>query len=164
MYKYKGYTLVELLLVIMTIGVMAGFGLSKYPGVQKSSRDANRRSDLKQLQTALENYANIKGGFYPSRNSAVLTSVLCNSDLGISNCPDDPHSGDNVCNGVCNYYFSSNGSCTVGDPCASQYVLYARLEKNSNTNLYVVYCSNGESKDVVVNDPALFAGGTCTNG
>jgi general secretion pathway protein G len=163
MNKHKGYTLVELLMVIMIIGVMAGFGLSKYPGVQKSSRDTNRRSDLKQIQTALENYANIKGGFYPSRNNGVLVSTLC-SDLGISNCPPDPHSGRNDCHGVCDYYFSSNGSCAAGSPCASQYVLYARLEKNFNTNLFVVYCSNGESKDVVVDDVSLFNGGTCTNG
>jgi prepilin-type N-terminal cleavage/methylation domain-containing protein len=159
----SGFTLVELLMVIAVIGVMAGFGFSKYPGVQKSSRDTNRRSDLKQYQTSLENYANIKGGFYPSRNSETPISTLC-SDLGISNCPSDPHDGDPDCNGVCNYYYTSNGSCAAGAACASRYVLYARLEKNNHENLFVVYCSNGESKDVVVNSNAYFAGGYCTSG
>jgi prepilin peptidase dependent protein A len=149
-YKHNGFSLVELLIVMAIIGIMATFGIVSYPGIQKTARDTQRKSDLKQYHTSLESYANRKGGFYPSRNSQMYASDqngatpnLCSTDLGLSQCPIDPKANQNVCmTGTCNYYFISNGTCAAGTACASSFVLYARLEKE---NMFYVICSNGSS-------------------
>lgn len=119
-----------------------------YPGVQKTARDTQRKSDLKQYQTSLEVYANTKSGFYPSRTietpaSDLNTSPpnLC-SDLGMSQCVRDPKDGTNEClSGLCKYYYKSNGP-NDGTATATQYVLFSRLEKVAG---FWVYCSNGSS-------------------
>lgn len=52
----KGFTLVEMLIVISIIGVLSAVGLASYTSFLKNSRDAKRQADLKFIQTALENY------------------------------------------------------------------------------------------------------------
>ena len=144
--------MLELLIVISIIGMMAGFGLMTYPGAQKSARDTQRRSDMKQYQTSLESYANKKGGFYPSRTAQTPASDvhggtnLCSLDLGLSQCPADPKTGQTICAGVgiCDYYYISNG--TNGTATATVFNLYARLERKvGNDYVFYVICSNGAS-------------------
>jgi len=145
---FFGYTYLEMIIAIAIIGILAGFGISKYPGVQKTARDSQRKSDLKQYQTSLESYANIKGGFYPSRTAETyasdlnsITPNLC-TDLGMSQCALDPKNNKNDCkSGTCNYFYRSNGA-NDGAANASKYVLYARIEKDTG---YWVYCSGGSS-------------------
>lgn len=142
----SGFTLLELIIVIVIIGIMAAFGISNYPGVQKTAQDTHRMSDLKQYHTSLETYANKNGGFYTSRTSAVIASGALCTDLGLSQCPADPKTGQNICagTGLCNYYYISNG--TNGTASATSFVLFARLEKKVNDQyVFFVVCSNGST-------------------
>ena len=52
----RGFTLVELMVVIAVIGILIGIAVLNLPGVTKSARDAQRASDLRQLSTILERY------------------------------------------------------------------------------------------------------------
>lgn len=52
----RGFTLVELLVVIAIIGVLVTVGLGAFRSSQARSRDAQRKSDLKQISSALELY------------------------------------------------------------------------------------------------------------
>lgn len=52
--KNKGFTLIELLIVIIIIGILATLIFANFGGVRQRGRDAQRKSDLKQIQTALE--------------------------------------------------------------------------------------------------------------
>lgn len=52
----KGFTLIELLVVISIIAVLSTVGLVSYTDFLKKSRDAKRQSDLKFIQSALEEY------------------------------------------------------------------------------------------------------------
>ena len=125
----RGFTLVELLVVVSIIGVLASLALVSYTGTQKQARDTQRKSDLKQYQNALENYANLNDSFYPLQTSSVNLASVCASSLSLSSCPDDPR----LAQGNENYRYQSNTSATI-------YVVWARLE---NVDEYWVSCSGG---------------------
>ncbi len=95
----KGYTLIEMLMVVAIIGVLASSILIGLGSARSKARDARRITDLKSTQTALELYYS-KYGVYPSRSPgsnetwewADLVNVLTSSETGlkISKVPKDP--------------------------------------------------------------------------
>lgn len=60
----KGFTLVELLVVIAILGILATIGLTAFTSSQARGRDTQRKSDLKQMASALELYYS-DHGVYP---------------------------------------------------------------------------------------------------
>ncbi len=52
----RGFTLIELLIVVSIIAILSVIGLTSYTNFLKNSRDAKRQSDLKFIQSALEQY------------------------------------------------------------------------------------------------------------
>lgn len=56
MNKKGGFTLIELLVVISIIGVLSGMAAFNFQQARERARDVQRKSDLKQLQNALELY------------------------------------------------------------------------------------------------------------
>lgn len=63
-YKDKGFTLIELLVVISIIGFLATLAVVNINTSREKARNVKRRTDLKQIQTALELYYD-KNGNYP---------------------------------------------------------------------------------------------------
>lgn len=55
-FNKKGFTLIELLIVIAIIGVLASLLMVNFVGVRQRARDAQRKSDIRQIQSALELY------------------------------------------------------------------------------------------------------------
>lgn len=110
--KRKGFTLIEVLIVVAIVGILASVVLVGLGPVQRRGRDARRISDLRQAQTGLELYYNKRGEYPPTSDWASLTSALKNAGIGVSNIPKDPSSGKT-------YQYVSNGS---------SYVLGATLE------------------------------------
>ena len=130
----KGFTLIEMLVVISMIGILTTLALVSFESSQKRARDTQRKSDLKQYQTALENFANDSNGLYPSRTTAVAADSLC-STLGVSGtCPVDPKE-------TYTYYYRSDGSGGVTNN-ATNYLLWSELELSDN---YWSVCSTGKS-------------------
>jgi general secretion pathway protein G len=54
--KSKGFTLIELLVVISILGILAALLISNMAGARERARDAERKSDLTEIQKALEMY------------------------------------------------------------------------------------------------------------
>lgn len=67
--KVSGFTLIELLVVISLIGIIATFLLANFNAARERGRDAQRKADLRNLQTALRLYYNDNGGYPPSNAS-----------------------------------------------------------------------------------------------
>jgi type II secretion system protein G len=100
-----GFTIVELLIVIVVIGILAAITIVAYNGVQGRARDTQRISDLKSIVKALEIYK-INTGAYPtpistpnasswevstdgSNNATNFLSALVSSN-GVNKIPVDP--------------------------------------------------------------------------
>lgn len=52
----KGFTLIELMIVMAIIGMVATLGIGSYQISLKRARDAQRKTDLQQIRSALEIY------------------------------------------------------------------------------------------------------------
>lgn len=65
----KGFTLIELLVVMAIMGILAVISLANFQTAQSKSRDAQRKTDLRQIALALEAYQNDHGGYPVSRTA-----------------------------------------------------------------------------------------------
>jgi len=69
----RGFTIVELLIVIVVIGILAAITIVAYNGVQRSAIIAALKADLKNAQTQLE-VSKLDTGSYPSNASGITFS------------------------------------------------------------------------------------------
>lgn len=54
--RQKGFTLLELLVVISLIGILVSVGSVSYTTAQKKSRDSRRKADMKAVQSGFEQF------------------------------------------------------------------------------------------------------------
>jgi prepilin-type N-terminal cleavage/methylation domain-containing protein len=149
----SGFTLIELIIVMAMIGGLGAIFMTTFPGAQKKSRDAVRKSDIKQFQTALETYANKNNGVYPSSGGSAVQAdtTLCATYLGLTSgsCAKDLKDGQTVCSGLtCRYYYITPNCGAAGTACATSYVLWASLENPAAvTSKTFVACSTGKTAE-----------------
>ncbi|PID30992.1 hypothetical protein CR983_02345 [Candidatus Saccharibacteria bacterium] len=60
---WRGFTIVELLVVIVVISILASIGTVLYGDTQRRARDEKRLADIELLQNALEQYRSDHGSF-----------------------------------------------------------------------------------------------------
>ncbi len=93
--KSQGFTLIELLVVISIIGVLATLVAANLNSARSRARDTERKSDLKNISTALRLYFN-DNGIYPTENSMPWGSEWSGSGgtpVYMSTLPNDPLPG-----------------------------------------------------------------------
>ena len=61
----RGFTIVELLIVIVVIGILAALVVVTYNGIQQKARDTERKTDINALHGQLEAYQ-AQNGKYPT--------------------------------------------------------------------------------------------------
>jgi prepilin-type N-terminal cleavage/methylation domain-containing protein len=131
----KGFTLVELLVVISIIGILAGIFLNRIGDFRDRAEDARRLADIRHVQTILELYYN-KCQSYPNPNTpssggcttgalgngpvswSTLESILVGSKIGTKAIPEDPDKPKGK-----NYEYGSDGD---------NYVAKAVFNKDDN--------------------------------
>ncbi|OGE77195.1 hypothetical protein A3J19_01810 [Candidatus Daviesbacteria bacterium RIFCSPLOWO2_02_FULL_41_8] len=74
---FCGFTLIELLVVITIISILMAVGFTVYSFAVRQGRDSKRQSDMRAIQSALEQYY-FDQGFYP------CAAVCGASTLGLS--------------------------------------------------------------------------------
>lgn len=77
MNKKKGFTLIELLVTISIIAVLTTLLMANFIGIRQRGRDGQRKSNLYQLQSALELYRS-DHGVYPTALATCGTGASLN--------------------------------------------------------------------------------------
>ena len=121
----KGFTLIEMLIVISIIAILATIVLANFGTFRGSAYDTRRVSDLQKIQSYLEVWYNANSRSYPA-------SSQWSSFKSTYNAPSDPTGGDY------SYCADANGQ---------NYIMGSQLTA-PNRDSYV-YAS---SKDATVND------------
>jgi general secretion pathway protein G len=131
----KGFTLIELLIVISIIGVLASLLMVNFIGVRQRARDAQRKTDIRQIQAALEMYrADV--GTYPDSNTFTANTCI-GSKSGVYDCSSDATKYmqetpvDPVSSSSSSYY--NGGKYCYDNPSESTYYLVACLENKSDS-------------------------------
>lgn len=129
----RGFTIVELLIVIVVIGILAGLVIVTYNGIQQKARDTERKTDINALASHAEAY-NAQSGNYPTLAEFNDSAFRQTNMKGL---PDDAlkdpkGAGPTLCATIganCYAYVPSPSGCDNGQngDCAS-YVLTATLE------------------------------------
>lgn len=71
--KSKGFTIVELLIVIIVIGILATLVIALFTSAKKKARDSQRQTDIVALQGYIESYY-AEEGKYPTLTDINTTS------------------------------------------------------------------------------------------
>jgi len=125
----KGFTIVELLIVVVVIAILAAITIVAYNGIQTRARDSSRDAAVKHLRTALEMYKADNADIYP--NACGNPSLGCNvTSLASALVPK---------------YMSS----IPVDPSSSRTINYVVSMDYAGYGIYVKYESKPECKHLV---------------
>lgn len=84
--KIKGFTLIELMVVIAVMGLLSSIIFASLSNARAKARDTRRKMDLEQLVRALALYINDNKGMLPLSND-------CSSTRTVVNYPGTPNGG-----------------------------------------------------------------------
>lgn len=139
--RNQGFTIVELLIVIVVIGILALLVITTYSGIQAKARNSKRSADVSTVQTQLEAFFS-QNGYYPSRtdmnNDSWLSTNMKSLDKGALIDPKNTsQSNDLAAAPAANVYSyavtnSSDTSCEADDTTCAKYTLTATYEGSVN--------------------------------
>lgn len=70
-----GFTLVELLVVMLILGLLAAIAIPSFFNQRDKARDADAKAGARTAQTAMETYATDNDGEYTGATAAILTNI-----------------------------------------------------------------------------------------
>ena len=137
--RQSGFTIVELLIVIVVIGILAALVITTYSGIQAKARNAKRQTDMQDVQTQLEAYFQAAGNYpsYADLNNASWRSTNMKSldDGALTDPQATSTSLGNSSTPTAKVYeyvpedsTGSSANCEATDTTCTQYTLTATLE------------------------------------
>ena len=138
--RNQGFTIVELLIVIVVIGILALLVITTYSGIQQKARNSKRQTDIQNVQTQLEAFFQ-QNGYYPSltdmNSSSWRATNMKSLDVGALTDPSNPSTqtlASSPANKVYAYQVTdaSNASCESTDTNCAKYTLTATYEGTVN--------------------------------
>ena len=75
--RKDGFTIVELLVVVVVIAILASITIVSYSGIQEKAKDVRRVTEVKSIQDALEFYYMDRGVYPPGCGSDAKDSTAC---------------------------------------------------------------------------------------
>jgi len=91
----KGFTVVEMLLVIIIIGIIAAVAIPNFSKFTTRNNTAKAKADIRSLQVAVENYYLYNSSSYP----AALTNLTTATPVILRSIPKDPYSSSGAAYG-----------------------------------------------------------------
>lgn len=124
--KQEGFTIVELLIVIVVIGILAALVITTFSGIQRRARDTERQTDIKAIHNIVEAYY-ADNGYYPTLT--VLQAGLPGLDDEALVPPGNtPVQIDAAASTTSKYQYSPTASCDNSTTMCLDYTLAAALE------------------------------------
>src|SRR5438270_867419 len=137
----QGFTIVELLIVIVVIGILALLVITTYSGIQQKARNSKRQTDIQSVQTQLEAFYS-QNGYYPSltdiNSGSWLTTNMKSLDQNALTDPSNPTQSKTLAATPTDKQYSyavtdsSGASCESTDTNCAKYTLTAKYEGTVN--------------------------------
>lgn len=152
--KSTGFTLIEILVVLAILSILTGLISSNYITSRIRARDAQRKSDLSSIKTALELFYNDHGQYPPAAISGVGNSQISTIDWGDESFYDFINDetetiymailpGDPAAPGT-QYFYTTNSTGT-------KYQLCAQIENEEDSAIQQDYADRVCSEDSATN-------------
>lgn len=122
----KGFTLIELLVVIGIISVLSAIVVPNFMGARERARDTQRKSDVRQIQKALELFKDNQTPVARYATVAEFTAITCAGQW--------PAAGTTIYMNTfpCDPSYPTTLRYTYTNPTSLTYTLYACLENKSD--------------------------------